>query len=72
MNLFVIWELLEVIWKNEKISKFRQHRCRNSNEKYEREERNDVIAEVRQNLNFNNEVTKIPAAQMKCPNERSA
>ena len=67
MNLFVIWELLEVIWKNEKISKFWQHHCQNSNKKYERGERTDVIVEVRQNLNFSNEVTEIPTAQIWLP-----
>ena len=52
MNLFVIWELLEVIWKNEKISKFWQYRCQNSNKKYERGERNEVMAGVRKNFEF--------------------
>ena len=55
----MIWVLLEVIWENEERSKFRQHRCRNSNKKYERGEINDVIVGVRKNLNFGNEVTKI-------------
>ena len=63
----MIWELLEVIWKNEKISKFWQHRCQNSNKKYERGERNDLMAEVRKNLNFSKEVTEIPTTQIWLP-----
>ena len=59
---FVMWELFEVIWRNEKRSKFQQHRCQNSNKKYERGKRNDVTAGVRKNLNFVNEVTEIPTA----------
>ena len=69
---FVMWELFEVIWRNEKRSKFQQHRCQNSNKKYERGKRTDVMAGVRKNLNFVNEVTEIPTAQMKCPKDRSA
>ena len=57
-----MWELFEVIWRNEKRSKFHQHRCQNSNKKYERGKRNDVTAGVRKNLNFVNEVTEIPTA----------
>ena len=68
----MLWELFEVIWRNEKRSKFQQYHCQNSNKKYERGERNDVMAGERKNLNFINEVTEIPAAQMKCPKERSA
>ena len=67
-----MWELFEVIWRNEKRSKFQQYRCQNSNKEYERGERNDVMAGVRKNLNFVNQVTEIPATQMKCPKERSA
>ena len=44
----------------------------NSNKKYEKGERNDVMTGVRKNLNFINEVTEIAAAQMKCLKERSA
>ena len=49
-----MWELFEVIWRNEKRSKFQQYRCQNSNKEYERGERNDVMAGVRKNLNFVN------------------
>ena len=45
-----------------KESKFRQHHCRNSNKKYERGKINDVMEEVRKNLNFGNEVIEILAA----------
>ena len=72
VSVFVMWELFEVIWRNEKRNKFQQHRCQNSNKEYERGERNDVMAGVKKNLNFVNEVTKIPASQMKCPKEKSA
>ena len=72
VSFFVMWELFEVIWRNKKRSKFQQHRCQNSNKEYERGERNDVMAGVKKNLNFVNEVTKIPASQMKCPKEKSA
>ena len=47
VSLFVIWELLKVIWRNEERSKFRQQYYRNSNKKYKRGERNDVMARVR-------------------------
>ena len=36
---------------------------KNSNKKYEKGERNDVMAGVRKNLNFINEVTEITAAK---------
>ena len=45
---------------------------KNSNKKYEKGERNDVMVGVRKNLNFINEVTEIAAAQMKSLKERSA
>ena len=45
---------------------------KNSNKKYEKGERNDVMVGVRKNLNFINEVTEIAATQMKCLKERSA
>ena len=48
----MIWELLQVIWENEKRSKFQQHRCRNSNKKYEKRERNDVMVGVRKKFEF--------------------
>ena len=62
-----MWELFEVIWRNEKRSKFQQHSCQNSNKKYERGKRNDVMAGVRKNLNFFNEITEIAAAQIWLP-----
>ena len=52
VSLFVIWELFEVIWENEEKSKFWQHHCRNSNKKYEKGERNEVMAGVRKNFEF--------------------
>ena len=57
----------KLLEKLRKKREFRQHRCRNSNKKYERGKVNDVIGEGRKNLNFGNEITEIIAAWNSCP-----